>query len=50
MDSLQKRLNFLDAVVKELGLSNVRLCHARAEDGGRDPSGGNSLIWQWLAA
>lgn len=37
MDSLQKRLNFLDAVVKELGLSNVRLCHARAEDGGRDP-------------
>ena len=36
-DALQKRLNFLDAVVKELGLSNVRLCHARAEDGGRDP-------------
>ena len=37
MDSLQKRLNFLDAVVKELGLFNVRLRHARAEDGGRDP-------------
>lgn len=35
MDSLQKRLAFLEAVVKELGLTNVRLCHARAEDGGQ---------------
>lgn len=36
MDSLQKRLKFLETVIGELGLSNVRVCHARAEDGGRD--------------
>ncbi|MDD3334573.1 MAG: 16S rRNA (guanine(527)-N(7))-methyltransferase RsmG [Eubacteriales bacterium] len=38
LDSLQKRLLFLDAVVKELGLTNVTLCHERAEDGGRSPA------------
>ena len=37
LDSLMKRINFLSAVVEELGLANVRLVHARAEDGGRDP-------------
>lgn len=36
LDSLNKRLKFLAAVVEELGLTNVRLCHARAEDAGRD--------------
>ncbi len=36
LDSLMKRINFLDAVVRELGLDNVRLVHSRAEDGGRD--------------
>ena len=36
LDSLMKRINFLDAVVKELGLANVKLVHSRAEDGGRD--------------
>ena len=36
LDSLNKRLKFLAAVVEELGLRNVRLCHARAEDAGRD--------------
>ena len=36
LDSLMKRIGFLDAVVKELGLSNVKLVHSRAEDGGRD--------------
>ena len=36
LDSLMKRIHFLDAVVKELGLTNVRLVHSRAEDGGRD--------------
>ena len=36
LDSLMKRINFLDAVVKELGLTNVSLVHSRAEDGGRD--------------
>lgn len=36
LDSLQKRLVFLDALCKELGLS-VSLVHARAEEGGRKP-------------
>jgi len=36
LDSLMKRIGFLDAVVKELGLANVKLVHSRAEDGGRD--------------
>lgn len=36
LDSLNKRLNFLSAVIKALGLNNVQLRHARAEDGGRD--------------
>ena len=36
MDSLQKRLTFLDAVLKELGL-HATCVHARAEDAGQDP-------------
>ena len=36
LDSLMKRIHFLDAVVRELGLTNVQLVHSRAEDGGRD--------------
>ncbi len=36
LDSLNKRLVFLDAVCKELGLP-VTLVHARAEEGGRKP-------------
>ena len=36
LDSLMKRINFLDAVVQDLGLTNVQLVHSRAEDGGRD--------------
>ena len=36
LDSLMKRIGFLDAVVKDLGLTNVTLVHSRAEDGGRD--------------
>ena len=35
MDAQQKRLNFLDAVIRDLGLTNVTLVHARAEDGAR---------------
>lgn len=31
MDSTQKRLRFLDAVIAEAGLSNARTLHARAE-------------------
>ena len=36
-DSLQKRLDFLQRLVDELGLKNVSIIHARAEDLGRDP-------------
>ncbi len=32
IDSLSKRIKFLDAVVSELGLSDVELIHTRAED------------------
>jgi 16S rRNA (guanine527-N7)-methyltransferase len=32
MDSLQKRITFLELVVKELGLTNVSCIHGRAED------------------
>lgn len=32
VDSLQKRVNFLNAVVEALGLRNVTTVHARAED------------------
>lgn len=37
LDSLQKRLTFLQAVIDELQLTNVTLVHARAEDGARLP-------------
>ncbi len=36
LDSLAKRVNFLSAVTEELGLSNVRLMHSRAEDAGHE--------------
>jgi len=36
LDSLQKRLVFLETVCRELGLP-VRLIHARAEEGGQRP-------------
>lgn len=32
IDALKKRLEFLNVVVKELGLENVKLVHARAEE------------------
>lgn len=38
IDSLGKRLTFLAEVVQALGLPNVTLVHARAEDVGRDPA------------
>jgi len=37
LDSLDKRLRFLEEVISELGLSDVTLIHGRAEDYGRDP-------------
>ena len=36
VDALNKRINFLDVVVKELFLENVTLVHARAEEYGKD--------------
>lgn len=36
LDSLAKRLKFLDTLVVELGLQNVTTVHARAEDAGKD--------------
>lgn len=38
LDSLGKRLTFLGEVVAELGLKDVALVHARAEDAGRAPA------------
>lgn len=37
LDSLNKRINFLNTVVRELGLKNVVTIHSRAEDGARKP-------------
>lgn len=36
LDSLKKRIGFLDEVVKTLGLKNVKTVHSRAEDAGHD--------------
>ena len=36
VDSLNKRLVFLENVINELNLSNVKIVHSRAEDFGRD--------------
>ncbi len=36
IDSLNKRIKFLDDVVHEIGLNNVSLIHARAEEAGRN--------------
>lgn len=36
LDSLAKRLAFLEDVCRELGLENVKFVHSRAEDAGRD--------------
>lgn len=36
LDSLNKRINFLECVVGRLQLECVRCIHSRAEDGGRD--------------
>lgn len=35
LDSLNKRLNFLQQVVDKLSLTEVKIVHSRAEDGGR---------------
>ena len=35
LDSLRKRLNFLDEVIRELGLEDIETVHGRAEDAAR---------------
>jgi len=37
VDSLDKRLNFLNEVINSLGLKDIKTVHGRAEDFGRDP-------------
>ncbi|WP_312440786.1 16S rRNA (guanine(527)-N(7))-methyltransferase RsmG [Lacrimispora sp.] len=37
MDSLNKRINFLNEVINSLGLEKIGAIHGRAEDLGRDP-------------
>lgn len=37
LDSLKKRLTFLDEIIDKLDLKNVTTLHGRAEDYGRDP-------------
>ena len=36
LDSLQKRINFLDIVIKELGLKKIETIHSRVEDIGKN--------------
>ncbi len=38
MDSLNKRINFLEEVIRELELKDIRAVHGRAEDFGKDRS------------
>lgn len=38
LDSLRKRITFLEHLVSVLGLTDVLLCHMRAEDAGRSPA------------
>ncbi len=38
LDSLQKRLTFIDGVLDALQLKNIRTLHLRAEDAGRAPA------------
>ena len=37
LDSLNKRIHFLDQVISELGLENIQTLHGRAEDFGKNP-------------
>ena len=37
LDSLNKRINFLNTVIKELGLENIETIHGRAEDIAKQP-------------
>ncbi len=45
IDSLAKRLKFLDEVISELSLTGVRTVHARAEDAGHHPDLREKCDW-----
>ena len=45
LDSLQKRVHFLETVCSELDLANVTSIHSRAEEGDRTRPCGSSLMW-----
>ena len=47
IDSLAKRLAFLERVAGEMGLGQVRCHHARAEEAGRDPNFGKNSTSSW---
>lgn len=36
MDSLEKRLNIIEEIAKNIGIKNIKLIHRRAEDAGQD--------------
>ena len=38
LDSLNKRITFLNDVIEKLGLSGITAVHSRAEEGGRNPA------------
>lgn len=45
LDSLNKRIQFLNAVIKELGLDGISTIHGRAEDFAKKPSTEKVLIF-----
>lgn len=47
LDALQKRISFLAAVVEELGLTHVRLVHARAETARAIRNTASATTWPW---
>ncbi|MBQ4120337.1 MAG: 16S rRNA (guanine(527)-N(7))-methyltransferase RsmG [Clostridia bacterium] len=38
LDSLNKRITFLNDVIEKLGLNDIKAVHSRAEEGGKNPS------------
>ncbi len=36
LDSLKKRLDIIEEITSKLGIMNIKICHKRAEDAGRD--------------
>lgn len=45
LDSLQKRVKFLNTVIEELGLKDIETLHGRAEDYAKKQNIENSLIF-----